>query len=137
MKKMFFAAVAAITMLAGCGGAMAGTPIVVKDANGAKPTGTAPVIRIEKDTSSGYRVKKLLQGGSTDYATDNANWTVHGKYVTGMYIPVVSGNITFDAAKIKTDCLGNQTAIYAPTVVSTEYITDNCALDTAVRALGQ
>lgn len=133
MKKVFAMLCAALLSLS----AFAGSPIVVKDANGAKPTGTDQVIRVEKNTDSGYRVKRLLRGGVTDYAADNANWTIYDKYVSGMLIPVVSGNITFDAAKIRTDCSYPNTTVVAATVGPTEYINDNCALDVAVRALAQ
>lgn len=137
MKKMFFAAVAAIAMLAGCGGAMAGTPIVVKDANGNKPFGTDQIIKMEKDTTSGYRVKLMLRGGGTDFVIDNANWTIHAKLLSGLYAPVTSGAITYDAAKAKFDCLGTQSSVYAATVIPTDYITDNCALTNAVKAIAQ
>lgn len=134
MMKKVFALLGAVLLSMS---AFAGTPTVVKDANGAKPSGTSTVIRVEKDITSGYRVKKLETGGYTKYATDNANWTVYDKYVAAMLIPVVSGNITFDATKITTDCITPYTAVTPTTVPTTEYVNDNCALDTAMRSLAQ
>lgn len=118
--------------------AMAGTPNSVKDATGTKTYPTAGLLKIEKDTSSGNRVKLLYEGGATKYADDNGAWSVHAKFKSAMFNPVTSpvvGNgLVFDVAKAFSECAGGNTSIYYYLNANTETIADSCALDTAIKA---
>jgi hypothetical protein len=134
MKKVIFAVISMIAMVS----AFAGTPTSVKDANGIV-WGTEQALSVEKDTSSGNRVKIKYSSGF-QYAVDNAAWSVYAALKAGLTKPVdVPSSITglsYDIAKSNgIGCnLSNASTISWPNVSMGESVADNCGFRTAAQA---
>ncbi|MGL5178522.1 MAG: hypothetical protein ACRC8N_10435 [Aeromonas veronii] len=121
--------------------AMAGTPTAVKATDG-KVYGTELVVRIEKDTNSGNRVRLQYINGAYQFAEDNASWSVYAKFLGGLTKPVAApasnNGLVYDTAKGgKFDCTGGQSTVTWPTNANPDYVADSCALDTAVKQASQ
>lgn len=138
MFKRIIAMVVIGAALAACGlgTSHAGTPTSVVNATGTVVYGTEAVLSIEKDTTSGNRVKVKYPTGY-QYADDDAAWSRYALFTRGLYKPVLVPNSTvglaLDTAKvIYINCsVGGSYVVWinAPS----ETIPDNCAFANAAK----
>lgn len=129
----------AATMLAcAFGSAQAGTPTVIKNSTGTAAYGTESLMSVEKDTSEGNRVRLRYAGsGGIHFVTDDAAWSVHAKFVASMAKPLAApastSGLVYDIARISgVNCQYNMTVISWPDFGQSDYLSDNCAMRTAI-----
>lgn len=130
------AALAAIAIgIAVCGGAHAGTPTTVLDKAGVKFP-TEPALAIEKDTTSGNRVKVKYSSGY-QYAVDDAAWTVYASFKAGLTRPIDAPASTtgavYDVAKSFVYCISSKTYVSWPNVAQSDILNDGCSMYNATQ----
>jgi len=140
MFKRIFAVAVIGAALAACGGAQAGTPTSVVNATGTATYPTESALGVEKDTSTGNRVKVRYSSGF-QYVADDASWSRYALLAGGLTKPVAvptsTTGLVIDIAKAFTGCNGGQSYAAWANVGQPEYIGDNCAFANAAKAASQ
>lgn len=117
--------------------AYAGTPTSVLNATGTTTYPTDPALSIEKDTSSGNRVKVKYSSGY-QYVADDAAWTRYAALKAGLTKPVDSPTsvtgLSYDIAKAFTGCNNGQSYVAWPNVGNPEYVDDKCAFANSAKS---
>lgn len=133
MKKVIIAGVMLVTSMF----AMAGTPTYVIDANNAVSYPSEPALSIEKDTTSGNRVKVKYSSGF-QYVADNSSWSKYAEFYAALTKPVLAPTSTtglaYDMAKGFGGCDSQGSWVSWVNVAVPEHVQgDNCAFWTAVK----